>query len=206
MINNLVRLFYGLGFSNNKQRSQGNYAIRKKNGCAGRIRADLGTENTYVGNMQLFLRQIQSDEFAGEKGCLCGKNTHNQRIACFWGLLRKEIGQFDLHGHVFELRERSQRFVLWRYVGQAPYSVQSCMCVLKKTILTTCKYKTQCSNDTTIRFLKPKWKFKRGVKAFKPIHRWRRGECFMVHCHKKLYIHLLYIPFLIYHSPPSALD
>ncbi|XP_061164518.1 uncharacterized protein LOC133173551 [Saccostrea echinata] len=69
-------------------------AVRKANGCPKRIRADLGTENTSVRDMQIFLRQDHNDEFSGEKSFLCGKSTHNQRIEWFWGLLRREMGQF----------------------------------------------------------------------------------------------------------------
>lgn len=35
-------------------------AIRKENGCPGRIRADLGTENTFDGNMQVFYARIET--------------------------------------------------------------------------------------------------------------------------------------------------
>ncbi|XP_061193724.1 uncharacterized protein LOC133201956 [Saccostrea echinata] len=69
-------------------------AVRRKSGCPQRIRADLGTENTYVEQMQKFLRRDHADELAGDKSFLYGKSTHNQRIEWFWGLLRREMGQY----------------------------------------------------------------------------------------------------------------
>lgn len=68
--------------------------VKKRGGCPSRVRADFGTENTYVENMQMFLRRDHGDEFAGERSYLAGRSTHNQRIEWFWGILRKEMGQF----------------------------------------------------------------------------------------------------------------
>ncbi|KAJ8319620.1 hypothetical protein KUTeg_002828 [Tegillarca granosa] len=53
-------------------------------GCPKRIRSDL----------QKFLRRDHGDTFSGERSFLYGKSTHNQRIEWFWGLLRKEMGQY----------------------------------------------------------------------------------------------------------------
>ena len=69
-------------------------AVSRKSGCPQRIRADLGTENGHVEQMQTFLRRNHTDELAGNKSFLYGKSTHNQRIEWFWGCLRKEMGQF----------------------------------------------------------------------------------------------------------------
>ena len=69
-------------------------AVKRMNGCPQRVRTDLGTENTYIEQMQTWLRRNHRDRLAGENSFLYGKSTHNQRIEWFWGLLRKEIGQF----------------------------------------------------------------------------------------------------------------
>lgn len=69
-------------------------SVKRKGGCPRRIRADLGTENSFIEQMQKFLRRNHDDELSGERSFLYGKSTHNQRIEWFWGLLRKEMGQF----------------------------------------------------------------------------------------------------------------
>ena len=38
-------------------------AVRKLHGAPCRVRADLGTENTYVSQMQTFLRSYNTDQF-----------------------------------------------------------------------------------------------------------------------------------------------
>ncbi|KAJ8319785.1 hypothetical protein KUTeg_001372 [Tegillarca granosa] len=83
--------------TNSNPRVIANYyinSVRKKGGCPKRIRSDLGTENGYIADMQKFLRRDHGDTFSGEKSFLYGKSTHNQRIEWFWGLLRKEMGQY----------------------------------------------------------------------------------------------------------------
>jgi DNA-binding Lrp family transcriptional regulator len=69
-------------------------AVQHRRGCPQRIRADMGTENTHVEQMQKFLRRNHVDPHSGEKSFMYGKSTHNQRIEWFWGILRKEAGQF----------------------------------------------------------------------------------------------------------------
>lgn len=69
-------------------------ALENTNGCPQMIRADKGTENRHVEQMQIFLRRNHSDMFSGNKSFLYGSSTHNQRIEWFWGLLRKENAQF----------------------------------------------------------------------------------------------------------------
>ena len=69
-------------------------AVKRKAGCPRRIRSDMGTENTYIEQMQIFLRRNHQDEMSGPKSFLYGKSTHNQRIEWFWGCLRKKVGQF----------------------------------------------------------------------------------------------------------------
>ncbi|KAJ8303145.1 hypothetical protein KUTeg_019541 [Tegillarca granosa] len=69
-------------------------AVQRRKGCPQRVRADMGTENTYIEQFQRFLRRNHNDAFAGDKSFLYGKSTHNQRIEWLWGILRKEVGQF----------------------------------------------------------------------------------------------------------------
>lgn len=83
--------------TNNDPKVVANYfinAVKERGGCPSRVRADLGTENVYIANIQHFLRRNQNDEFSGERSFLPGKSTQNQRIEWFWGLLRKEMAQF----------------------------------------------------------------------------------------------------------------
>ena len=75
------------------------------NGCPQRVRTDLGTENTYIEQMQTWLRRNHRDRLAGENSFLYGKSTHNQRIEWFWGLLRNEIGQFWMDFNYFQIEE-----------------------------------------------------------------------------------------------------
>lgn len=62
-------------------------AVRTRGGCPKRIRADAGTENRHIEQLQRFFR----DET--ERCFMYGKSTANQRIEWFWGLLRKEVIQ-----------------------------------------------------------------------------------------------------------------
>ncbi|XP_037136560.1 uncharacterized protein LOC119139703 [Syngnathus acus] len=68
--------------------------VSRIGGCPERIRADRGTENGCVEQMQLCLRQNHSDNFAGEKSFLYGRSTANQRIEGWWSILRKQSAQF----------------------------------------------------------------------------------------------------------------
>ncbi|XP_034530357.1 uncharacterized protein LOC117805873 [Notolabrus celidotus] len=68
--------------------------ITPMGGCPERIRADHGTENGHVANMQMFLRRNHTDVFAGDKSFLYGRSTGNQRIESWWGILRKQCVQF----------------------------------------------------------------------------------------------------------------
>ena len=58
------------------------------------IRADKGTENSLVENLQQCLRYDHDDEYAGEKSFLIGKSTANQRIESSWCQLRKHVTGF----------------------------------------------------------------------------------------------------------------
>ena len=58
------------------------------------IRADRGTENTLVMDLQQALRSFHNDDYCGEKSFLLGKSTHNQRIESFWRQLRRLMVTF----------------------------------------------------------------------------------------------------------------
>ncbi|KAJ8025185.1 hypothetical protein HOLleu_35319 [Holothuria leucospilota] len=64
------------------------------------VRADMGTENGTVRDMQIFLRWDDADQLAAERSFMYGKSTSNQRIEFLWGVLRKQTAQFwmDLFG------------------------------------------------------------------------------------------------------------
>lgn len=67
--------------------------VENRNGTATRIRADLGTENCFVEQMQLFLRGTHDDVFS-ERCYITGSSNHNQRIEQWWGFLRKQHAQY----------------------------------------------------------------------------------------------------------------
>lgn len=58
-----------------------------------RIRSDMGTENSMVGTLQIFLRDNHDDDYARERSFMVGKSVTNQRIESWWGILRKENSQ-----------------------------------------------------------------------------------------------------------------
>ncbi|KAI4829487.1 hypothetical protein KUCAC02_023527 [Chaenocephalus aceratus] len=63
-------------------------------GCRERIRADRGTEQVSVEEMQMFLQRNHPESFAGERSVLCGRSTANQRIEGWWGTLRRQSAHF----------------------------------------------------------------------------------------------------------------
>jgi len=69
-------------------------AVKNRNGCPQRIRADAGTENRHIEQIQIFLRSSHNDQYAGETSFLYGSSTHNQRIEWWWGLLRRQGLQY----------------------------------------------------------------------------------------------------------------
>ena len=67
--------------------------VEGRSGTPTRIRADLGTENRSVEQMQMFLRGTHDDEFS-ERCYITGSSNHNQRIEQWWGFLRKHHAQY----------------------------------------------------------------------------------------------------------------
>ena len=68
-------------------------AVKSKQGCSVRIRADRGTENGHVEQMLKFLRCDHTDDYASN--CfLYGSSNHNERIKRWWGFLRTHHAQY----------------------------------------------------------------------------------------------------------------
>lgn len=88
--------------SNNNPRLIAGYfvdAVSKIGGCPKIVRADMGTENGTVRQLQIFLRE--DDVTCNPHSVfLYGTSRCNQRIESWWGILRKEFAQFWMN--VFE--------------------------------------------------------------------------------------------------------
>lgn len=77
--------------TNNDPRVIGGYflkVVKNLGGCPRRIRADEGTENGHVEAMQTLFRGEDDISFQS------GTSKLNQRIEAWWGMLRKECGQY----------------------------------------------------------------------------------------------------------------
>ena len=70
-------------------------AVEKRHGVPMRIRADLGIENRYVEQMQMFLRTDNTNVFA-RNPFIYGSSNHNQRIESWWGQLRQHSADFSI--------------------------------------------------------------------------------------------------------------
>ncbi|KAM7382146.1 hypothetical protein PAMA_012828 [Pampus argenteus] len=81
--------------------------VSSRNGTAARIRSDLGTENCYIEQMQMFLRHDHLDNFS-HRCYLYGSSNHNQRIENWWGFLRKQHAQFWMN--LFQALKDSDSF------------------------------------------------------------------------------------------------
>lgn len=69
-------------------------SVEDLKGCPMITRADLGTENSVICELQRFLRDEDRDTFRGDKSFLYGKSSCNQRIECWWSMFRKECSEF----------------------------------------------------------------------------------------------------------------
>lgn len=70
--------------------------VRETGGCPRTLRADMGTENSSIRDIQRSLRQNDLDLQSGERSFIYGRSTSNQRIESWWGILRKECVEFWL--------------------------------------------------------------------------------------------------------------
>lgn len=58
------------------------------------IRADAGTENVIVRDLQIVLRSFHNDASSGPRSFITGRSPANQRIERFWGSLKSAFTQF----------------------------------------------------------------------------------------------------------------
>lgn len=58
------------------------------------VRADAGTENSMIRDIQVLLRQNHNDSMHGKKSFQYGKSTSNQRIEMLWSFLMKNFTQY----------------------------------------------------------------------------------------------------------------
>nr|XP_022287723.1 uncharacterized protein LOC111100295 [Crassostrea virginica] len=68
-------------------------AVKLRKGCPRKLRLDRGTENSYIAQMQIFLRTNHEDD-ESNACAIFGSSNHNQRIESWWGFLRKHCCQF----------------------------------------------------------------------------------------------------------------
>lgn len=66
-------------------------SVEKCGGCPTLVRADLGTENTHLTQMQTFLR---SDDDQEQNCVILGSSTNNTRIESWWAICRKHCANF----------------------------------------------------------------------------------------------------------------
>ena len=63
--------------------------VRHISGTARVVRADKGSENTYIATIQRYFRSLHDDSFSGDNSFIYGKSTSNQRIESWWSQLRR---------------------------------------------------------------------------------------------------------------------
>jgi hypothetical protein len=69
-------------------------AVVNNVGCPRRVRADRGTENVIVKDLQTFLRRNHRDNLSDGNSFVYGWSIANQRIEAWWCILRKKCSQF----------------------------------------------------------------------------------------------------------------
>ena len=100
-------LWLEVAISNNNPGIIANYflnCVKEVGGTARIVRADNGTENTYVAGLQRFFRHNSTDSFAGDKSFMYGRSVSNQRIEAWRSQLRRGCTNWWM-GHFKELRE-----------------------------------------------------------------------------------------------------
>jgi hypothetical protein len=58
------------------------------------LRADRGTENSLLSEIQPTLRDKHNDSLSGSKSLMYGCSTANQRIEALWGQLKKKFAKY----------------------------------------------------------------------------------------------------------------
>ena len=90
-----------------------------------KVRADMGTENVIVEQLQTFLRNDQN-------AFMYGRSVNNQRIEVWWGILRQECAQFWIN--VFE--EIKDEYFTGSFLDK--FLVQFCFFYLIQVIIHLC--------------------------------------------------------------------
>ena len=99
-------LWLEVGISNNKPAFIAKYfvgCVKVAGGTACIVRANLGTENTYVAGIQRFLRNDSCDSFFKDKSFMYGRSISNQQIEALWSQLRRRCASWWME-HFKELR------------------------------------------------------------------------------------------------------
>ncbi|KAJ8377196.1 hypothetical protein SKAU_G00077760 [Synaphobranchus kaupii] len=81
--------------------------VRELGGCPCILRADMGTENSSIRDMQRYLHRHDDDAHGGDKSFIYGRSTSNQRIESWWGHLRKQCVNFWLE-HLHRLKDEGE--------------------------------------------------------------------------------------------------
>lgn len=69
--------------------------VKTLNGRPRTVRTDMGTENVYIENMQIYFHQLSNNYQDSEpQPFLYGSSHTNQRIEAWWSILRKHHSQF----------------------------------------------------------------------------------------------------------------
>lgn len=90
-------LWLQAGPSNNNPRFIANFFlsyVKRIEGVPKIVRADRGTENCHVRDLQISLRWRHQDSFRRYKSFLYGRSTANQRIEAWWGQLKRASTNF----------------------------------------------------------------------------------------------------------------
>ena len=85
-------LWLNVSSTNNNPKVIASYYIdyvATSNVTARLIRADRGSENVVVCGIQRFFRRADTDSLAATKSFRFGASTSNQRIECWWSILKK---------------------------------------------------------------------------------------------------------------------
>ena len=77
-------------------------AVEEHGGAPTKMRSDLGTENSSIECMQIFLRSNHQDRHAAHQSFMKGASKTNQRIEAWWSILRRQNAQYymNMFGHL----------------------------------------------------------------------------------------------------------
>lgn len=107
-------LWLEVGISNNEPAFIAKYFVecfKAVGGTAHIVRADLGTENTYVAGIQRFFRNNSSDSFAKDKSFMYGRSVSKQRIEA-WSVVGSYEGDAQTGGCSISKRLEREDFTV----------------------------------------------------------------------------------------------